>query len=55
MMGSPAVHVALVREPALREHVIAEPFYAISTLAWAKGYTLPRPIRHPFRRMSRLR
>ncbi len=47
MMGSPVVHVALVRESALRERVIAEPSYAISTLAWAKGYTLPRPIRHP--------
>ena len=47
MMGSPVVHVALVRESALRERVIAEPSYAISTLAWAEGYTLPRPIRHP--------
>ncbi len=39
-MGSRVVLVVLRYESALRERVIPEPSYAISTLAWVKGYTL---------------
>ena len=47
MKGSLAERVARSRESALRGRGIAEPSYAISTLAWVKGYTLSRVIRHP--------
>ena len=45
-MDSLTEHVARSRESALRERGIPEPSYAISTLAWAKGYTLSILIRH---------
>ena len=53
MKGSLAEHVARSRESALHGRGIAEPSYAISTLAWVKGYTLFRVIRHPAYRLNR--
>jgi hypothetical protein len=38
--------VAQSRGSALRGRGIPEPSYAISTLAWVKGYTLSEVIRH---------
>ena len=52
-MDSLAEHVARSRESAPRGRVIPEPSYAISTLAWVKGYTLSRVIRHPAYRLNR--
>ena len=53
MKGSLAEHVARSRESALHGRGIPEPSYAISTLAWVKGYTLSRVIRHPAYRLNR--
>ena len=53
MKGSLAERVARSRESALHGRGIAEPSYAISTLAWVKGYTLSRVIRHPAYRLNR--
>ena len=53
MKDSPVEHVVRSRASALRERVIPEPSYAISTLAWMKGYTLSRVIRHPGYRLNR--
>ena len=53
MKGSLAERVARSRESALRGRGIAEPSYAISTLAWVKGYTLSGVIRHPAYRLNR--
>ena len=46
MKDSPAERVAQSRGSALRGRGIPEPSYAISTLAWVKGYTLSEVIRH---------
>ena len=53
MMGSLAARVARSSESALRGRGIPEPSYAISTEAWAKGYTLPRLIRHTCQGLNR--
>ena len=53
MKGSLAERVARSHESALRGRGIPEPSYAISTLAWVKGYTHSRVIRHPGYRLNR--
>ena len=53
MKDSLAERVVRSRESALRGRGIAEPSYAISTLAWAKGYTHSRVICHPGYRLNR--
>jgi hypothetical protein len=53
MKGSLAERVAQSRESALGGSGIPEPSYAISTLAWVKGYTHSRVIRHPGYRLNR--
>ena len=45
-MGFLVVRVVRRREFAPHGRGIPEPSYAISTLAWVKGYTLSTPIRH---------
>ena len=53
MKDSLAEYVARSSASALHERAIPEPSYAISTLAWVKGYTLSRVIRHPAYRSNR--
>jgi len=53
MKDSLAERVVRSHESAPHGRGIPEPSYAISTLAWAKGYTHSRVIRHPGYRLNR--